>query len=418
MVAQNNRKNTFKAWQTPSANICELLRNGAERALTLITEQKVLEEMEHYNIEDKEYSSVKDDPALMASIRRANRSILIHWLTETINHPEHPVKPQITTDMIHNSRELYRLGVPEILLNSARIAQNVAWQHWMNIVFTLTDDPSELKQLLEVSSFSISLFVDANMEMIQTMLNEEDTHGIRDIIFQRRELVTRILDGANLNLRDSTRRLDYPLDVAHHAAFIWSEESDTEISVLEEAAEIFMKSCGQTQSLKIMISSAVLWVWTPATRPIDTYEIKHLVQRLPAVRITFGTGSKGIDGFRRAHFDALMAQRVLNRMHSTARAVSFDQIRLAAIMSHDHEALQRYLTFTLGDLIHASHHIKNTLLVYLECGCNIADASIQLHTHRNTVLRRLTKAEELLPLPLAQNRIHVAAALEVLRWSS
>jgi DNA-binding PucR family transcriptional regulator len=40
----------------------------------------------------------------------------------------------------------------------------------------------------------------------------------------------------------------------------------------------------------------------------------------------------------------------------------------------------------------------------------------RLYTHRNTVLRRLARADELLPRPLAENAVAVAAALEVLRW--
>jgi DNA-binding PucR family transcriptional regulator len=40
----------------------------------------------------------------------------------------------------------------------------------------------------------------------------------------------------------------------------------------------------------------------------------------------------------------------------------------------------------------------------------------RLYTHRNTVLRRLARADELLPRPLAENVVSVAAALEVLRW--
>ena len=40
----------------------------------------------------------------------------------------------------------------------------------------------------------------------------------------------------------------------------------------------------------------------------------------------------------------------------------------------------------------------------------------RLYTHRNTVLRRLARADELLPRPLAEHAVEVAAALEVLRW--
>ena len=47
---------------------------------------------------------------------------------------------------------------------------------------------------------------------------------------------------------------------------------------------------------------------------------------------------------------------------------------------------------------------------------NTSRTAERLYTHRNTVLRRLARADELLPCPLAENVVSVAAALEVLRW--
>ena len=38
------------------------------------------------------------------------------------------------------------------------------------------------------------------------------------------------------------------------------------------------------------------------------------------------------------------------------------------------------------------------------------------YTHRNTLVRRLTRADESLPRPLAETSVEVAVALEALRW--
>ncbi|MDT5184257.1 MAG: hypothetical protein QOJ20_2428 [Mycobacterium sp.] len=43
-------------------------------------------------------------------------------------------------------------------------------------------------------------------------------------------------------------------------------------------------------------------------------------------------------------------------------------------------------------------------------------AAARLYTHRNTLLRRLARADELLPRPLAESSVSVAVALGVLRW--
>ncbi|MEU0500792.1 helix-turn-helix domain-containing protein [Nocardia sp. NPDC005998] len=48
--------------------------------------------------------------------------------------------------------------------------------------------------------------------------------------------------------------------------------------------------------------------------------------------------------------------------------------------------------------------------------CNTARAAARLYTHRNTLLRRVTRAQELLPRPLDDNVVPIAVALEMLNW--
>ncbi|MGM3277947.1 helix-turn-helix domain-containing protein [Ralstonia sp. 24A2] len=48
----------------------------------------------------------------------------------------------------------------------------------------------------------------------------------------------------------------------------------------------------------------------------------------------------------------------------------------------------------------------------------MTEAAEKTRVHRNTLLRRQERAEPLLPCPLAQRRLHVASALEVLHWSA
>ena len=47
---------------------------------------------------------------------------------------------------------------------------------------------------------------------------------------------------------------------------------------------------------------------------------------------------------------------------------------------------------------------------------DLSNPAERLYTHRNTVIRRLARADELLPRPLADNLVDIAAALELLRW--
>jgi DNA-binding PucR family transcriptional regulator len=61
--------------------------------------------------------------------------------------------------------------------------------------------------------------------------------------------------------------------------------------------------------------------------------------------------------------------------------------------------------------------VRETLLAFVEENGSISRVAARRYAHRNTVMRRLARAEAQLPRPLAHNTIQVAAALQVLRWT-
>ncbi|WP_433678298.1 helix-turn-helix domain-containing protein [Nocardia sp. CA-119907] len=67
---------------------------------------------------------------------------------------------------------------------------------------------------------------------------------------------------------------------------------------------------------------------------------------------------------------------------------------------------------------HASSELRETVRAYLQHLGNASAAAAALYTHRNTVVRRLARADELLPRPLEMDPLRMAVALEVLRWQA
>ena len=85
------------------------------------------------------------------------------------------------------------------------------------------------------------------------------------------------------------------------------------------------------------------------------------------------------------------------------------------MLGHDEQRLRRFVAETLGALATddaASARLRHTLRIYLREGDNAARAAQRLSTHRNTVLQRITRAETLLPQPIAQRRLALTVALE------
>jgi DNA-binding PucR family transcriptional regulator len=157
-------------------------------------------------------------------------------------------------------------------------------------------------------------------------------------------------------------------------------------------------------------------MWLPGAEGPDLACVASALSQLPGVRIAVGPTAAGIEGFRRSHFDAITTQRMVVRLGSTQRVVSFTDVELIALITADPERADRFIKNTLGDFESADADLQRTVLTFVREQCNASRAAARLFTHRNTLLRRLARADELLPQPLKDTSVHVAVALEALRW--
>jgi len=311
--------------------------------------------------------------------------------------------------------ELARRGQQNVLLNSSRAVQNAAWQLCMKVGFSITHDLALLQETFEVCFISISDFVDGNYRILSSLVNAANA---RDSHVDRRELVNRILEGKEISASRVSARLGYAMDQLHYGALIWSELENTQLSTLEDAARTFAQSAGGSEPLIVVVGSATLWVWCTANIPLDRSFLNATIKKLPGARIALGSVNKNLAGFRRTHLEAVTVQRVLGRLNSVAQVVSIDQVRLVSLMTQDSKAARHFVNQTLGSLAQADSTLLKALRVFLNQGSNISETARVLHTHRNTLLRRISRAEELLPHPLAESRLNVAAALELHSWIS
>jgi DNA-binding PucR family transcriptional regulator len=401
-------------WPRPSERIRDLLRQGAETALRSAPEW--INEIDSATLSSDHMREVAGDPALAAATRRTNRDNLLYWAAANIRDPGAPVPANVGPEPIGVARDLVRRGLGESTLNAYRTGQNAAWLRWMAIVFELTSDPDELRELLDISARSISLYVDATIAEISAQMTAERDELMRGTHAERREVVALLLDGAPISARSASHRLGYELVQSHRAAAIWSDAADTDLSVLERGAEALADALGAPRPLVVMASAASLWAWIPRGGEIDRDKLRVTIDALPGVRIALGSRGSGIEGFRRSHFDAITTQRMLARVGSDARIATFDDVRLASLVTHAGDEANEFVAHTLGELATAPAELRGTLLSFLTEGCNASRAAKRLCTHRNTLLRRVARAEELLPRPIERNRIQVAVALEVLRW--
>lgn len=411
MTMSSSREKTQGEWPQLSPRVRDLLRLGAEKVLNAPDEW--FEELDEVTLSQKGYMA--GDPVLIARTRRHNRLNVRHWAAANVKAPGAPVPPNIGPEMPNAARDLIRRGATESALNLYRAGQNWAWGKWIDIVFDLTGDPKELHELLQVSAISIADFIDTTIEMLTQQMAKERSELLRGNQAEYRDVIKLILNHAPISPHVAGRRLGYRLDQMHSAAVVWGEDALPDSGHLDGAVEVLLQAANAPRALTVVADSATRWVWIPGGRP-DLTRVRQELSPLVTVRIAFGTPGRDIEGFRRSHWEAVTAQRILSRSESPERLVDYDSVRLLALMIPDRGRIQEFLEHTLGDLLTAEPVLRQSVHTFLASGCNIARAALVLGLHRNTLVRHLERAEELLPKPFDDTRIAVGMALEVLRW--
>jgi DNA-binding PucR family transcriptional regulator len=405
------------SWEPPSARIAALLRIGAT---AFVEDPGGLFDEVDAAVLAATPARLSSDPAITAATVATNHANILHWATANQRRPGAPVPANLSPAVLDLARDIVRRGLDDATLNSYRIGQNVAWRAWMTRAFALTDDPEELRELLEVSARSIFAFVDATVDGIQELIEREREQLVRGTHAERLETVNLILEGAPITVARASARLRYELAGRHTAAVVWSDgEPRDAAGALEQAADALAGAAGARRPFTVAATTRSLWAWFSGGDPdavLDLEAVRAHLDGAPGVRIALGTTAPGMVGFRRSHLDALATQRLMHRMSGDLRIASYADVQLVALTAQDEEGAADFVARTLGDLAAAGPELRETLRVYLREESSASRAARALYTHRNTVLNRLARARELLPAPLEGRGLQVGLALEIVHW--
>ena len=269
-------------------------------------------------------------------------------------------------------------------------------------------------ELVDVSARSLFTFVDETLAGVAEQMRIERDELTRGTHAERLETVALILDGAPISRQRAEARLGYNLEQTHTAAVVWSD--DPESSRIGARDRSVGANCRRTSPTQRYREAATRWVWIPGKAAPDLRRLEEVTDRCRGFVSLSGRPRRGIEGFRRSHFDAITTQRMLTRLNSTQRIASFETVQLVSLVTQDPDRADQFIKQTLGELESASPELRAAVLTFINEQCNASRAAARLYTHRNTLLRRLSRAEQLLPRPLDENSVHVAVALEMVHW--
>jgi DNA-binding PucR family transcriptional regulator len=343
---------------------------------------------------------------------------MLRWLRAMASHPGEPVPEDMPPEALDLARSLVRRGIElDALLHAYRRGQNVAWRRWMETAAAIVPEGPELIELLDVSSELMFSYVDQVIGGVLGQVQREREDLLGGALARRTATVRLILDGAPVDRDTASAQLGYELARRHTAVVLWTEPPGLVQGALERAASALARAAGAGRALTLPAGTSALWAWIGTDDDPDPRALRAaLASAEPNVRAVTGPTRAGMTGFRRSHAAALAAQRLVAGGDGD-RLTTHREVEVVALAGQDQEQVAEFVSSVLGPLGAAGDpavaRLRETVRVWLDEGEHAPRTAARLNTHRNTVLHRVARAEELLGHPIGDRRLAVALALEL-----
>jgi DNA-binding PucR family transcriptional regulator len=198
---------------------------------------------------------------------------------------------------------------------------------------------------------------------------------------------------------------------------LWHDGDPDEAGLLERVAGRLARVAGAPRAFVLPAGATTAWAWLSTGSPPDADALRAALAQEPGdVRVAVGLPSGGAAGFRRTHLQALEVQGLARRRPRAERVIRYQDVEAVVVAGADAERARRFVETTLGPLLGEREVLRETLRVHLQEQASATRAAKRLFTHRNTVLKRVARAEALLPRPWQERALAVALALELDHW--
>lgn len=399
----------------PTPQIVELMGQVAE--LMLADLEDLVAEMDAAEIELSPFMGA--DAALTAEMSASNRANAARLFSMFARRDGRvPTTVDVPPEALDVARTVARRGVDlDVIFQSYRRGQNIAWRRYMAHATSLADAGPVLLELLEVSSQLMFEYVDQVIGRVIAEAQREREEVLGGALARRTETVRLILDGAPIESRRASERLGYELERRHTALVLWAPSPGEIQGALESAANVLARAVGVRRPLTLPAGTSTLWAWLVTESTLQFDALRDAVgQAQSNIRVAVGPTRPGIGGFRRSHVAALAVQRLL-AVHPDGPRIGFSHdLEVTELAAQNLDRAAEFVTTTLGPLAEdtaSAARLRETLRVFLDVAENAPRAAARLHTHRNTVLQRVARATELLGCQPGERRLAIELALEL-----
>jgi DNA-binding PucR family transcriptional regulator len=230
------------------------------------------------------------------------------------------------------------------------------------------------------------------------------------------------VDGATTSIR-------YPLRWHHVGLVMWYPDVGSEGHELARLQR-FLRELGESAgaaaaALFVAADRTCGWGWLPyraAVADVPAKVRQFALTRPDSPSVAIGTMANGVDGFRQSHREAETARSVAviaKRPEPTVIAATDPGLSVVARLGGDVAGTRDWVATVLGGLATDNENdarLRETLRLYLGCGCSYKVAAEELNLHFNSVKYRVGRAVARRGREIGSDRLDVELALLACHW--
>jgi len=376
----------------------------------------------------------------IAGLTLASCSSNVEAVLSMIRHGIPASATEAPVAALEHARQMAARGASiDATLRFYRLGHAFFWERLSaGLVEAVADRDRLMTALSEVSAF-IFAYIDAVSARVSAELIAERERRQRRAAALRADVVRAVLAGEPADAATAERTLGHPLSAPQLAFVCWTAGEHT---MLERAAAAVAQELGARRPLLLPegADAVACWVIPRDAGSADSGgpagggrgglvrgELGGAVQGhsgglarraatvAPDVHVAFGALGHGLDGFRASRQQADRARRVVELAGRQPPTLTwYPDVAVVDLLSRDLPAARAFVEAQLGPLAardDSAARLRAALLAVIAPSGGLAAAARELGVHRNTVLQRLHRAEELLGRPVAEGAADLYAAL-------
>jgi hypothetical protein len=355
-------------------------------------------------------------PELLADHRRrelarTGAQALLREFGTALRHELGSIHYHAPTAALAYSRHLAREGVSlAAILRSYRLGQEVLFARAAELALTEPTDDQAVRALARIGALSFR-FADGAMSDVAHEYETQREMFIRGTLAQRASTLRALLSGRAVDIAAAERTLGHRLDGAHIALIAWSADAAVGAESIAAAARELVGTVGVGRPLVVTDTDGEATFWTTPSASPPSRDLAGLLA--PGVRAAIGRPGIGVDGFVTTKRQADLARSVAGA-RAGPQVTLYDDVALAAVLLRDRDAARAFADEELGELgarTRAAAELRETLATFFASRHDQSRTAELLGVHRNTIAKRIRRAEAILERPLTARPRELEAAL-------